>query len=622
VIRFFTLPIRTQLLIFAILLTLPALGIIVYSGLKVRADDYSKAVIESQKLADSLADKQEYLVREARQFGSLLAELPDVRSGRGDRVQTILSNALRNNPQYHNILIADASGDAWASALPMKEKLSAADRTYFKSAKATLRFSSGEYVVSRLTNRPTIHMASPLVFQGKFHGAVIISLDLDRMRSILGRSQLPANANYVFVDRNGIILSRGKAIGENVGKPIILNDLKIMERGPDRKSYEFTRKDGERRIVTYRKLRLEGEQAPYMYIRAGMSLEDAISAANRQLFYNLATLLPFVILSFAIVLVIGKRSIADRVEKLQEAAHQIADGDLEGRVAPLVRGGEFGELALSFDHMAARLGENLADIRLAQHHIKSLNADLAQKVARRTAQLEASVKELEAFSYTVSHDLRAPLRHINGFSAILNEELGSDIPPQCHDYLQRICDASKKMGMLIDDLLEFSRINREEVKLESVDLSKIASELVVMLRETEPERAAEILIASDLKAKGDATLLRMVLQNLLGNAWKYTGRNPAALIELGNCSIQGEEVFYVKDNGAGFDMKYKDKLFTVFQRLHGNEYQGTGIGLATVEKIIQRHNGRIWAESTVGEGATFFFTLPKVETLSSDTALA
>jgi signal transduction histidine kinase len=609
--RFSSLPIRTQLLVLAIMLTLPALGIMVYSGLKLRADDYRKAVIESQKLADSLADNQEYLAREAGQLGSLLAELPDVRSGRGDRVESILSNILRNNPQYHNILIADASGKAWASALPMKEKLSVADRLYFKNARETLRFSSGEYVLSRITSKPTFHVASPLVFHGKFQGAIIISLDLDKLRYILGRSQLPANANYVLVDRNGIILSRGKPIGENVGKPIVLNDLKIMENGPDRKSYEFTRKDGERRIVTYRKLRIEGEQAPYMYVRAGMSLKEAISAANRQLLYNLATLLPFVMLSFAVVLVIGKRSIADRVEKLREAAHRIADGDLEIRVAPLVQGGEFGELALSFDHMAARLGENLADIRLAQHHIKSLNADLAQKVVRRTAQLEASVKEIEAFSYTVSHDLRAPLRHINGFSAILNEELGRDIPPQCHDYLQRICDASKKMGMLIDDLLEFSRINREEVKLDSVNLSKIASEIAAMLMETEPERRVEIMIAADLVAKGDANLLKVVLQNLLGNAWKYTGRNPAARIELGNCSVEGEEVFYVKDNGAGFDMQYKDKLFAVFQRLHGNEYQGTGIGLATVEKIIQRHNGRIWAESIVNEGATFYFTLPR-----------
>jgi signal transduction histidine kinase len=432
------------------------------------------------------------------------------------------------------------------------------------------------------------------------------------MRSILGRSQLPPNANYVFVDKNGIILSRGKPIGENVGKPIVPADLKIMENGPDRNSYEFTRKDGERRIVTYRKLRLEGDKAPYMYVRAGMSLKEAISAANRQLLYNLATLLPFVILSFAIVIVIGKRSISDRVEKLETAAHRIAEGDLEVRVAPLVKGGEFGELAKSFDHMAERIGENLADIRLAQHHIKSLNADLAQKVARRTAQLEDLVKEQEAFSYTVSHDLRAPLRHINGFSTILQEELGSDMTPQCRDHLQRICNASRKMGMLIDDLLEFSRINREEMKHERVDLSKTAVEVVEMLVETEPERKVEVMIASDLMAEGDATLLRMVLQNLLGNAWKYTGKAPAARIEFARTDVDGEEVFYVKDNGAGFDMQYKDKLFAVFQRLHGSEYEGTGIGLATVERIVRRHNGRIWAESAVGEGAAFYFTLPKV----------
>jgi light-regulated signal transduction histidine kinase (bacteriophytochrome) len=311
------------------------------------------------------------------------------------------------------------------------------------------------------------------------------------------------------------------------------------------------------------------------------------------------------------VIVIGKRSISDRVEKLQEAAHGIAEGNLEVRVAPLVRGGEFGELAISFDHMAERIGENLADIRLAQHHIKSLNADLEQKVVRRTAQLEDLVKEQEAFSYTVSHDLRAPLRHINGFSAILQEELGSDMTPQCRDHLQRICNASRKMGVLIDELLEFSRINREEMKHENVDLGSIATEIVEMLNETEPQRKVEVMIASDLMAEGDATLLRMVLQNLLGNAWKYTGKKPAARIEFARTDVDGEDVFYVKDNGAGFDMQYKDKLFAVFQRLHGNEYEGTGIGLATVERIIRRHNGRIWAESTVGEGAAFYFTIPK-----------
>lgn len=601
----------------AILLTLPALGIIVYSGLKERANDYRKAVIESQKLADSLADKQEYLVREARQLGRLLAELPEVQSGKGHKVHSILTNILKNNPQYRNILIADAAGDVWASVIPAAEKFSVADRLYFKNAKTSLRFSAGEYVLSKSVGKPTFHLASPLVFEGKFHGVVILSIDLDVMRSILGRSQLPANANYVLVDKNGIILSRGRELGENVGKPIKTEELKIMAAGPDKNSYEFTRKDGERRIVTYRKLHLEGEQASYMYVRAGMSLQEAVGAANRRLLYNLATLLPFVILSFVTVLVIGKRSIADRVAKLRAAAHKIAAGDLDVRVAPHVRGGEFGELALSFDNMASRLGDNLTEIRLAEQHIKRLNTDLERKVARRTAQLEALIKEHETFNYTVSHDLRAPLRHINGFSAILSEELGSDIPPQCHGYLQRICAASTKMGELIDDLLKFSQISLEVMKLETVDLSKLAAEVVVMLRETEPERVIEVIIAADLMAKGDSTLLRMALQNLLGNAWKYTGKKSAARIELGKTTISGEKVFFIQDNGAGFDMEYKYKLFAVFQRLHGSdEYEGTGIGLASVERIIQRHNGRIWAEGRVDEGAIFYFTLPQFESNS------
>jgi hypothetical protein len=344
-----------------------------------------------------------------------------------------------------------------------------------------------------------------------------------------------------------------------------------------------------------------------------MSLQYAVGVANRRMFINLMTLLPFVLTAFVIAIEIGKRSIADRVEKLKEAAHKIADGELDVRVAPSVVGGEFGDLALSFDHMTNRLAENLAEIKLAQSEIKLLNADLEKKVAKRTAQLETLLKEHEAFNYSVSHDLRAPLRHINGYTNLLTEELGGNVPPQCRHYLERICAATGKMGELIDDLLEFSRISREEMRSEIVDLSQLANEVVNTLRETEPERLVETAIAPGLMAVGDTNLLRIVLQNLLGNAWKYTNQKPVAHIELGKVTVGDEETFYIKDNGAGFDMAYKDKLFAVFQRLHGSDYEGTGIGLATVERIILRHNGRIWAESTIGEGATFYFVLPQPE---------
>lgn len=611
--KFSSLRIRTQLLMLAVILALPALGIIIYSGLKERSKDYHKAIVETQTLVDSLGDKLENLVRESKQFGLLLAELPEVRSGKESEIQSILATVLKNNPQYQNILIADAGGDVRASAVPLaaNRKVSVADRAYFKKAKATLRFSAGEYVVSRSIGKPTFHVASPLVYHGEFAGVVILNIDLDAMRSILNSLQLTANANYIFVDQNGIIVSRGRDIGANVGKPMQREDLQLMKAGADKNSYEFTLGGSDRRVVSYRKLYLEGEQTPYMYVRGGMSLREAVGAANRRLLLNLLSLLPFVIVSFGVATVIGKRSIADRVEKLKAAAQKIADGELAVRVAPAVAGGEFGELALSFDNMASRLAENLAEIKLAQSQIKKLNADLEKKVASRTVQLEALLKEHEAFNYTVSHDLRAPLRHISGFSTILTEELGSNIPPQCLHYLERIRAATDKMGELIDDLLEFSRISREELRLERVDLSRLAAEVVKMLRETEPARVVEVIIAPGLMARGDTTLLRIVLQNLLGNAWKYTSKKPVARIELGRGTVDGEEAFCIKDNGTGFDMAYKDKLFAVFQRLHGSDFEGTGIGLATVERIIIRHNGKIWAESALGEGATFYFILPE-----------
>ena len=241
----------------------------------------------------------------------------------------------------------------------------------------------------------------------------------------------------------------------------------------------------------------------------------------------------------------------------------------------------------------------------AQDEAGLLNADLE----KRKSALEAANRELEAFSYSVSHDLRAPLRHINGFTSILNEDYRGSLDATGRDCLDRICQASNHMGTLIDDLLHFSRVTRAEMNIVAVDLSERAEKIAAMFRASEPDRAASIAIAPGMTAKGDASLLTIVLQNLIGNAWKYTSANPEASITVGSVEENGTTVFFVKDNGVGFDMAYANKLFRVFERLHGKEFEGTGIGLATVQRIIERHGGRIWAESEVGKGATFYFVL-------------
>lgn len=233
-----------------------------------------------------------------------------------------------------------------------------------------------------------------------------------------------------------------------------------------------------------------------------------------------------------------------------------------------------------------------------------------QEMKERGAELEAANMELEAFSYSVSHDLRAPLRGINGFSQALLEDYAESLDTTGKNYLQRICSATERMGRLIDDLLILSRVTRTEMSRGPVDLSALALEVAAELRANEPERAIDLEIAAGIEANADAHLIRILLTNLLGNSWKFTSKHARATIEFGRTMEDGKRIFFVRDNGAGFNQEYASRLFAPFQRLHGaSEFPGTGIGLATVQRIVRRHGGKVWAAGAEEKGATIFFTL-------------
>jgi light-regulated signal transduction histidine kinase (bacteriophytochrome) len=237
-------------------------------------------------------------------------------------------------------------------------------------------------------------------------------------------------------------------------------------------------------------------------------------------------------------------------------------------------------------------------------------SELERRVAERTAELTVTNQELESFAYAVSHDLRTPLRGIDGWSQAVLEDYGPRLDEQGCTYLKTVRSETQRMGQLIDDLLELSRVTRAPMKRETVDLTAMAQELEAGLRASQPDRAADFVVAPAMVAAGDPVLLRAVLQNLLENAWKFTGKRPWARIEVGCASEQGRTVYHVRDDGAGFDMRFAGKLFTPFQRLHSlQEFPGTGIGLATVQRIIHRHGGKVWATAEVDQGATFYFTL-------------
>ncbi|HEY5973661.1 MAG TPA: ABC transporter substrate-binding protein [Geobacteraceae bacterium] len=246
----------------------------------------------------------------------------------------------------------------------------------------------------------------------------------------------------------------------------------------------------------------------------------------------------------------------------------------------------------------------------AEAALQQFSERLERRVAERTAQLEAANRELESFSYSVSHDLRAPLRHISSYSSALREDFGASLPEGAVTYLDRIDQSSRRMGRLIEALLKLAGLSRMPLQLTSVDLSALVREIMDGLLAAAPERQAQITIADGVTVRGDETLLRTALTNLLGNAWKFSQEREVTIIEFGVRTKDGDQIYFVRDNGAGFDMLYRDKLFGAFQRLHrADEFEGTGVGLATTQRLIHRHGGTIWAEGMTGAGATFFFTL-------------
>jgi len=310
-------------------------------------------------------------------------------------------------------------------------------------------------------------------------------------------------------------------------------------------------------------------------------------------------------------------TISEPILALAETAKAVSTRQDYSVRAPKLGADELGTLTDSFNQMLGRIAQQ-------NDELQRYAADLERRVEERThelqerndalrrnaAELLAANTELDAFAYSVSHDLRAPLRSIDGFSQILLEDYSGTLDAAGRESLQRVRAASQRMGTLIDDLLKLARVTRVEIRTEDVDLSGMAREIAAELQRATPERLVEFAIAPGLSARGDARLLRVALDNLLRNSWKYTAKQAQPRIEFASIAANGERAFMVRDNGAGFDMQYADKLFGVFQRLHSPaEFEGTGVGLATVRRIITRHGGRIWAEGVVDRGATFYFTL-------------
>jgi signal transduction histidine kinase len=347
-------------------------------------------------------------------------------------------------------------------------------------------------------------------------------------------------------------------------------------------------------------IRFEGKPIGALLIRADLS--ELRERQRRYAGIVVVILAGSLLLAIAMSRLIEK-TISRPVLNLAETARAVsAQKDYSVRAVAEGRD-EIGLLVGTFNEMLDQIERQNADLEEARRELEA-------RVETRTRDLATANKELEAFSYSVSHDLRAPLRAIDGFSKALQSDYGAQLDERARHYLERVRSGTQRMSGLIDDLLGLARLSRRELVRQRVDVSEVARRVAAELSRQHPSRAVRVEIHDGLSAEADSQLLTIVLENLMGNAWKFTGKRDDALIEVGSKADGRVAPFYVRDNGAGFDMTYADKLFGAFQRLHGDEdFEGTGIGLATVQRIVARHGGQIWAEGEVGKGATFYFTL-------------
>ena len=600
---------RARLLGIVLVAVIPLVGtLFIYAGVqnqtaqdRVRADVQRSLLTDVSSMRDLVAESRATMVT----FGITYAIQQrrwDLAQGSADRLKTL-------HPEYAYIAVADPTGRVLVSSTDQTGSVNVADQDFFKRAVRTGVLGVSGYSVDPVIRQPTITVSYPVYdARGKL---VVVEYIGFESRRFSARMAPAGNTESVelLIGSGGVVEARSPLTAGAEGKILPSAELVRAVLAKRQGSATTSSLGGVSRQYFFAPV-FQGAEGEF-YLVSGFSESQLLAAQRRSLGLTLAGFGVFALLALGVAWVVGTVSIYRPMRGLEDVAGRLAAGDLTARSEVSGRSDEIGALGREFDNMAATIQSHVRHLELTQSEISALNAELESRVRRRTAELEASNKELEAFNYSVSHDLRAPLRAIDGFSQALLEDYGDKFDEEGRDHLDRVKAAANRMGELIDSLLTLSRLSRCEMEVQQVDLSAIAAEVVEALREGQPGRAVEIAIQPDVTGQCDPVLIRSVLENLLGNAWKFTGRTHGAHIEFGTAQADGENAYYVRDNGAGFDMAYSNKLFSAFQRLHGQaEFPGVGVGLATVSRIIVRHGGRVWANGSLGEGATFYFTLP------------
>jgi len=692
------------------IIALPAICIIVNSGIEQRKNAVHNAKSETQKLAQTIVNEQKNLIASTHQLFIALSQSPEVKNHKSSELQAILIDILSLSPQFSNLFIAEPSGEVWASAVPENENLSVADRRYFKNALASGKLSSGEYNVESNSKTPSLNFGYPIKDEeGRVTDVLCADLSLGYYRQMFDRYNLPEGASVALLDHNGIILGRAVEPEKYVGKQANLDILRHMLEGPEEETSIGTSSVvGDSRIQTYRKLILDGESEPYMYVRAGIPTGIVMSKSNSALFRNLVIYSLVLLVGFFLSWRIGKTFIIDRIHLLQRSSQRLADGELNTRVAHEAGGGEIGKLGQAFDDMAKKLASreealrdserNYRDIfntthdalvvndtsgrilevnktsedmfgysreELLQRSIETLIAghppysftealQLIEKSMREGTQAfewlckrangevfwteiaitpTSEVKEervlavirdisdrkeiekmREAMLSNISHEMRTPLTAMLGFlEFVIENPVGETELKEYHTIMHR---EAERLNEMITNFLDMQRLKAKlsENHFKPVDLRALIEGVVALFAGPAALHSFVVVVPATFPpVSGDEELLHQAIVNLLSNAVKYS---PAGSTITLDARLEGERaILSVKDKGIGIPPESLEKVFDMFYRVQTtskHHVTGTGLGLALVKEIAETHKGKVWAESVLGQGSTFYLSLPVV----------
>ncbi len=603
---------RARLLLLVLLPTIPGLLLALYTNLEQRRFATAKVGKDALKLVQVVAAGQNGVIETTRGHLTGLSKFPQAYGSDFSTFERFFATMCKVYPDYTDFGIIETNGALISCSIGHKGQTNLAGHLHFQRALKSRDLAVGEYQPPDGQCKVGLPIGYPLLDdKGRLVRIVYATLDLAALNRALAKAPLPEGVVAEVFDSTGHLLARYPDPQKWVGKALANSSLfaTIVRKGEGIAEIEGL--GGAARLHAFTAVR--SGAVPNFYVSVGIPSSLAYSETKHMLLFNLVILGAVALVAVMASWIYADRYILRPINSLVASTRRVASGDLSARSGVAHASVELVQLVRAFDEMATSLQRQRSEMEHAQKEIALLNETLEGRVSERTAQLAELNRQLEAFSYSVSHDLRAPLRHISAFLALLQSESGSTFTEDAHHYLKHISDAITRMNAMVEDLLSFARMSREELCREMVAMADLVQEVRREMSSDTDGRNIRWDIQPLPQAFVDRNMFKQVWTNLLSNAVKYTRPRPEAEISIGCRDHQAETEYYVRDNGAGFDMKYADKLFGVFQRLHSDEeFEGTGIGLANVQRIVSRHGGKTWAQGEVDQGAIFWFSLPKV----------